>query len=59
MVTERKYLESLSKEERAKLEQKLLDRQSGKCFFCEGTIDLVLHHGQLDIDHMAPVCSFI
>lgn len=45
---------SLTKEDRITLEKKLLERQSGKCFICGDPIDLVLHHGQLDIDHIIP-----
>lgn len=45
---------SLTKEDRITLEKKLLERQSGKCFICDDPIDLVLHHGQLDIDHIIP-----
>jgi len=48
-------LSSLTKEDRVTLEQKLNDRQSGKCFICDDPIDLVLHHGQLDIDHIIPL----
>jgi hypothetical protein len=48
-------LSSLTKEDRIALEQKLHDRQSGKCFICDAPIDLVLHHGQLDIDHITPL----
>lgn len=39
---------------RAELEKRLHDRQSGKCFICDDAIDLVLHQGQLDIDHIEP-----
>jgi len=49
------YLSSLDPEGRAKLEQKLLARQSGRCFICDDPIDLVLHKGQLDIDHIDPL----
>jgi 5-methylcytosine-specific restriction endonuclease McrA len=48
-------LSSLSKEDRILLEHKLHDRQSGKCFICDGQIDLILHHGQIDIDHIIPL----
>jgi len=49
------YLSSLNAEQRTQLEQKLLTRQSGKCFICDEAIDLVLHKGQLDIDHIDPL----
>jgi hypothetical protein len=51
------FLAALSKEERASLERRLLDRQSGRCFICDDVIDLVLHQGQLDVDHIVPVVS--
>ena len=51
------FLSALSKEERASLEKRLLDRQSGRCFICDDTVDSVLHAGQLDIDHIVPVVS--
>jgi len=49
------YLKSLDKDARKDLEKRLHDRQSGKCFICEEPIDLVLHDGQLDIDHIDPL----
>ena len=49
------YLSGLDAEQRAQLEQKLLARQSGHCFICDDPIDLVLHKGQLDIDHIDPL----
>jgi CRISPR/Cas system Type II protein with McrA/HNH and RuvC-like nuclease domain len=50
-----KYLGTLDPEARTKLEQRLLSRQSGKCFICDQPIDLMLQKGQLDIDHMDPL----
>jgi len=50
-----KYLSSLDADARAKLEQRLLSRQSGRCFICDEPIDLMLHKGQLDIDHIDPL----
>jgi len=32
-----------------------LARQSGRCFICDKPIDLVLHKGQLDVDHIDPL----
>lgn len=49
------FLAGLGADQRAALEQKLLARQSGKCFICDEPIDLVLHKGQLDIDHIDPL----
>jgi len=47
-------LESLDEDGRKALERKLLDRQSGTCFICGKELDLILHEGQLDIDHIIP-----
>ncbi len=47
----------LNKEDRAALEKRLLERQSGKCFICDQTIDLLLHKDQLDIDHIIPLAD--
>lgn len=51
------FLSALSKEERAGLERRLLDRQSGRCFICDDLIDLTLHEGQLDVDHIQPLAE--
>ena len=50
-----KYLASLPDEQRQQLEQRLYDRQTKVCFICNDAIDLVLHKGQLDIDHIDPL----
>lgn len=52
-----KYLSTLDADARAKLEQRLLSRQSGRCFICDEPIDLVLQKGQLDIDHIDPLAE--
>src|SRR5437762_1858507 len=49
-----KGLDDYDKESRAALERKLLGMQTGKCFICDETIDLVLHKGQLEVDHIVP-----
>lgn len=54
-MAQSRYLSGLDAEQRTKLEQKLLARQSGRCFICDDPIDLVLHKGQLDIDHIDPL----
>ena len=51
------YLGALDKEGRAALEHRLLERQSGKCFICDDVIDLILHEGQLDVDHIVPLAE--
>ena len=51
------YLKSLFKDARKVLENRLHDRQSSKCFICEEPINLVLHDGQLDINHIDPLAE--
>jgi hypothetical protein len=40
------YLASLTAEQRQQLEQRLHNRQTGRCFICDEKIDLVLQKGQ-------------
>lgn len=55
-MTERSpALSALDKKGRTDLERRLLDRQTRKCFICDEAIDLILHEGQLEIDHIAPL----
>src|SRR5437899_2941205 len=54
-MAQSRYLSSLNPEQRTKLEQRLLSRQSGRCFIDDEPIDLVLNKGQLDIDHIDPL----
>lgn len=49
------YLNRLNLNERQTLEQKLHSLQGGHCFICEQPIDLQIHKGQLDIDHVIPL----
>jgi len=51
------YLSALDADGRAKLEQRLLQRQTGHCFICDEKLDLILHKGQLDIDHIDPLAE--
>jgi hypothetical protein len=55
MAQHSEFLSSLDKDARLALERRLLARQTGHCFICDEPIDLVLHHGQLDIDHIDPL----
>lgn len=57
MVEGSKYLAGLDKDARSALEKRLLDLQSNKCFICDGAIDMVLHQGQLDVDHIVPLAE--
>ena len=54
MVAHSEYLASLDESEYKGLEQRLWERQSHRCFISNELIDLVLHAGQLDIDHIIP-----
>ena len=47
-----KYLRMLSSEDREQLVHKLLKSQNGNCFICGQSIDLSVHHGHVDIDHI-------
>ena len=51
------YLAGLDAEKRSQLERRLLARQSGRCFICDDPIDLMLHKGQLEIDHIDPLAE--
>lgn len=55
MATHSATLAAMNGDERHALEQRLLQRQTGKCFICDKVIDSVLHDGQLDIDHIVPL----
>lgn len=50
-----KHLSGLSAEARADLEHRLHESQGGKCFLCGEEIDLAVHRGSLDIDHIEPL----
>ena len=52
-----KYLASLTEEKRSDLRRRLWERQGQVCFICEGEIDLHLHDGDLDIDHIDPLAA--
>ncbi len=50
-----KYLGALTEIQRHELEQRLSNRQNNRCFICDELVDLTLHAGQLDIDHIDPI----
>jgi len=50
-----RYLNSLNQIERMNLEKSLLETQNGVCFICGEPMDLKLHAGNLDIDHIEPM----
>lgn len=50
-----RYLSGLSGEQREQLELRLRQRQNGCCFICDQPIDVLLHKGQLEIDHVDPL----
>ena len=56
-MTRSKYLASLTDEKRRQLERRLHDRQTKLCFICDEVIDLVLHKGEIDIDHIDPLAK--
>ncbi len=54
MAAHSTYLASLDEAGRKALRQRLWERQSGRCFISNELIDLVLHAGDLEIDHIIP-----
>ncbi|MBN1815682.1 MAG: HNH endonuclease [Anaerolineae bacterium] len=48
------YLNRLSREQYNALQTKLHGMQKGVCFICGKDIDLALHEGAIDIDHIVP-----
>jgi HNH endonuclease len=47
-------LSRLNQDERTDLERRLFEVQGGKCFICEDAINLTVHAGTLDVDHVEP-----
>ncbi len=54
-MTSSLYLTRLSEAEVRDLREKLYAAQGGKCFICDEAVDLTLHDGHLDIDHIEPL----
>jgi hypothetical protein len=57
MTVHSPFLADLDEVGRKDLEKRLYDRQSGKCFICDEALNLVLHKGQLEIDHIEPLAE--
>ena len=51
------YSRRLSNQERGLLVKSLHDSQNGHCFICGQDVDLQLHAGNLDIDHIEPITA--
>ena len=51
------FLSRLNQEERSNLVRQLWNQQKGKCFISGKEMDLTLHKGQLDIDHIIPLVN--
>lgn len=56
-MAQSRYLSGLTEEQRDALMRRLHERQGGRCFIDDAPIDLVLHKGQLDIDHIDPLAK--
>src|SRR6516164_8690825 len=57
MASHSPFLDALTDAEKVDLDKRLYDRQSGKCFICDNPVDLVLHKGQLEVDHIEPLAE--
>ena len=51
------FLGRLNAEQRKALIERLWQAQGGKCFITGKEIDLSLHEGELDIDHVIPLTN--
>ena len=51
------FLSRLNQEERSNLVRQLWNQQNGICFISGKEMDLTLHKGQLDIDHIIPLVN--
>ena len=50
-----RFVSRLNDSEVQALKEKLNDIQSGKCFICHAIVDLKLHEGHLELDHIRPL----
>lgn len=53
-MSKTEFVDGLEATERERFERRLWERQSKRCFVCDEIIDLQLHKGSLDIDHIQP-----
>ena len=54
-MTNSRYVASLPPDELQALREKLHSMQSGRCYICRQAIDLKLHEGFLELDHIEPL----
>ena len=52
-----RYVARLASEELQAFRKKLYTIQSGRCYICRQTIDLQLHEGSLEFDHIEPLAA--
>ncbi len=50
-----RYVASLASEDLQALREQLHSIQSGKCYICRRPVDLQLHEGSLELDHIEPL----
>ncbi|MDE0685083.1 MAG: HNH endonuclease [Candidatus Poribacteria bacterium] len=51
------FLRRMSEEERNDLVKRLHSSQNGSCFICEKPIDMNVHAGHVEIDHIEPIAG--
>ena len=51
------YLNRLSNQDRDTLVKRLHESQNGHCFICGQDVDLALHAGGFDVDHIEPIST--
>ena len=52
-----RYVATLSPEELQSFRKKLHEIQAGKCYICRNSVDLQLHEGALELDHIEPLAA--
>ena len=50
-----RFVSQLNQNELQALKEKLNDIQLSKCFICHETVNLQLHEGHLELDHIRPL----